>query len=84
MIKRWMSFAPIAFAIVWGSVPLFPSFITLTSVQFPGVSVVPIGVGLTVLALMLPLAVGDTADVFRARRTTTGRTRDCTLLRVAS
>jgi O-antigen ligase len=67
MSKRWMSLAPIAFAIVWGCVPLFPSFITLTSVQFPGVSVVPLGVGVVVLALMLLLAVWVTLSLFFTR-----------------
>lgn len=61
-----MRFAPVGYAITWASVPLFPSFITFTSVQFPGVSVVPFAVGLIVAALMLVLAVWGVVAMFIA------------------
>jgi putative inorganic carbon (HCO3(-)) transporter len=53
----WSRFAPAAHVIAFASVPFFPSFITLTSVEFPGISVVPVPAALVVLGLMLVLAV---------------------------
>ncbi|HVA29002.1 MAG TPA: O-antigen ligase family protein [Candidatus Baltobacteraceae bacterium] len=46
-----------AFALAFAAVPLFPSFITLTAVAFPGVSVVPLPMALVVLGLMVLLAL---------------------------
>jgi O-antigen ligase len=43
--------------IAWASVPFFPSFITLTNVAFPGVSIVPLPLALVLLGAMLVLAV---------------------------
>lgn len=50
--------------IAFACVPLFPSFITFTNVQFPGVSVVPLPVALAVLALMFVLAVWAIVALF--------------------
>lgn len=57
MRATWLKLAPAAFALAFASVPFFPSFITLTAVAFPGVSVVPLPIALGLLALMLLLAV---------------------------
>lgn len=57
MIEKWNRFAPFGLAIVFTSVPLFPAFITLTNVQFPGVSVVPLPLALVVLSAMVALGV---------------------------
>lgn len=46
-----------ALALVYACVPIFPVFITLTSVDFPGVSVLPVPASLTILALMAAIAV---------------------------
>ncbi|HTV92542.1 MAG TPA: O-antigen ligase family protein [Verrucomicrobiae bacterium] len=46
-----------ATAIAFASIPFFPSFITLTNVAFPGVSVVPPPVAIALLCAMLVLAV---------------------------
>ncbi len=64
MIQRWNTFAPVGFAIAFACVPLFPSFITFTNVQFPGVSVVPLPAALAVLALMVVLAVWAVVAMF--------------------
>lgn len=48
-MKRGM---PMALAIVFFVVPLFPAFITLTSVSVPGVSLVPQPLAYTLLAIM--------------------------------
>ena len=68
MTQRWMRVAPIAYGILWGAVPLFPAFITFTSVQFPGVSVVPQSVALGVFALMLLLGVWALPALFMLPR----------------
>ena len=68
MTERWMRFAPIAYTIVWGAIPLFPAFITFTSVQFPGVSVVPQSVAFGVLGLMLLLGLWALPALFLAPR----------------
>jgi O-antigen ligase len=47
----------VATAIAFASVPFFPSFITLTNVAFPGVSVVPLPIAIGLLCAMLVLAV---------------------------
>ncbi len=69
MIHRWNAFAPVGLAIAFACVPLFPSFITLTNVQFPGVSVVPLPAALVVLALMGVLAVWGVPALFVAPHT---------------
>jgi O-antigen ligase len=46
-----------ATAIAFACIPFFPSFITLTNVAFPGVSVVPLPVAIALLCAMLVLAV---------------------------
>jgi O-antigen ligase len=48
---------PAGLGLVFAIVPLFPSFIALTSVGFPGVSLLPTAVVLTVLALCALLAI---------------------------
>ncbi len=52
MIERLRVLVPAGFAMTMASVPLFPGFITLTAVAFPGVSVVPLPIALAVLAAM--------------------------------
>lgn len=52
-----LRFMPAVEAVTFACVPFFPSFITLTTVAFPGVSVVPLPLALVVAALMLVLAV---------------------------
>lgn len=69
MIERWQRFAPVALALAFACVPLFPAFITLTNVQFPGISVVPLPVALAVLGLMVVLAVWAIVVVFLPPRT---------------
>ncbi len=48
---------PVALAVVYACIPLFPLFITFTSVAFPGVSLFPAPVALTILAVMGALAI---------------------------
>lgn len=45
-----------ALVTVYACVPLFPAFITLTSVDFPGVSLLPAPVTIAILALVVVLA----------------------------
>jgi O-antigen ligase len=47
----------VASATAWASIPCFPSFITLTNVAFPGISIVPLPVALVLLAAMFVLAI---------------------------
>lgn len=58
-----------ASAIAWASIPFFPSFITLTNVAFPGVSIVPFPLAIVLLCAMLALAVVATFALLRAPRT---------------
>ncbi len=44
-------------AVAWASVPFFPSFITLTNVAFPGISIVPLPLALVLLGAMCVLAI---------------------------
>ena len=50
------------------SIPLFPSFITLTNVAYPGVSVVPLPLALTLMGAMLVLAVVAVVALLRPPR----------------
>ncbi|HET9095780.1 MAG TPA: O-antigen ligase family protein [Candidatus Baltobacteraceae bacterium] len=50
-------FLPPAFAFTYFVVPLFPPFITLTAVTIPGVSLLPRGFAMALLALMAIIAV---------------------------
>jgi O-antigen ligase len=68
-VNAWRKAAPAAFALAFAAVPFFPSFITLTAVAFPGVSVVPLPIALGVLALMLVLAVYALVAVLLPPRT---------------
>lgn len=49
MLKRPLA---LGFAAVYGALPLYPAFIVLTSVAYPGISLVPKPVALAVLALV--------------------------------
>jgi len=51
------SFLPAALGFAYFVVPLFPPFITLTAVTIPGVSLLPRGFALALLALMSAMAV---------------------------
>jgi O-antigen ligase len=53
-MRRYM---PVAMALIFSIVPLFPSFIALTGVAFPGVSLVPRAAVLSVFALCALLAL---------------------------
>jgi putative inorganic carbon (HCO3(-)) transporter len=44
-------------AITWFCVPLFPSFITLTAVSVPGVSLIPSGLAFSLLGIMAAFAL---------------------------
>lgn len=59
-----------ATAIAFASIPFFPSFITLTNVAFPGVSVVPLPVAIALLCAMLVLAVVAIIALARPPRVT--------------
>ncbi len=48
---------PAAFAAVYAVLPLFPSFIVLTAVAFPGVSLVPRTAAIGVLLLVVAIAI---------------------------
>ena len=65
MMRRAM---PAALAIIFAIVPLFPSFIALTSVDFPGVSLVPRPVALAVLGCCGVLAIYALAMLVRYRK----------------
>ena len=56
---------PAAFGVIFAMVPLFPSFIALTDVDFPGFSLVPRGIVLAVLAVCALLAVYAVAMLVR-------------------
>ncbi len=55
-------------AIAYASIPFFPSFITLTSVAFPGVSVVPLPFAIVLLCAMVVLAVVATIGILAPPR----------------
>lgn len=59
---------PAALACMYALVPLLPSFIALTGVAFPGVSLVPRAVTYAVLALCAVLAVYAVAMLVRFRK----------------
>jgi O-antigen ligase len=59
---------PLAFAAVYAALPLFPAFISLTSVAFPGVTVVPKPVVFAVLALVGLLVVFALSMLIRHRQ----------------
>jgi O-antigen ligase len=54
---------PPAFAGVYAAVPLFPAFISLTSVAYPGVSLVPAPIVYGVLAFVVLLAIYATVTL---------------------
>ena len=66
-MRRWM---PFAHAAVYAAVPLFPAFISLTSVAFPGISMVPAPIVLAVLAFVSLLAIYGAVALFRYRAST--------------
>lgn len=59
---------PLMLASVWAAVPLFPSFIALTSVSFPGVSLVPLWLAIGVLVWMAVMAIFVTVALFAPPR----------------
>lgn len=48
---------PYVLAFTWGCVPIFPAFITLTSVSFPGVSIIPAWLATALLVGVAAVAV---------------------------
>ena len=56
---------PWAFAGVYAAVPLFPAFISLTSVAYPGVSLVPPAIVYAVLGFVVLLAIYASATLWR-------------------
>ena len=59
---------PFALAFTWACVPLFPAFITLTSVSFPGVSLVPSWLAVALLAGMALMAIYGLLALFASPR----------------
>lgn len=59
---------PAAFAGVYAAIPLFPGFIALTSVAYPGVSLVPAPIVFAVLGFVAVLAVYATVMLVRYPR----------------
>jgi O-antigen ligase len=55
-------------AAAFACIPFFPSFITLTNVAFPGVSIVPLPLALALLCAMLVLALVAIAGIVRPPR----------------
>ncbi len=66
LVRRNM---PAMLAIVYACVPLFPIFITFTSVNFPGVSLLPVPVALAILSVMVFFALLAGATVLAPPRT---------------
>ncbi len=64
MLKRAL---PLGFAAVYAALPLYPAFIVLTTVTYPGVSVVPKPLAFAVLALVGALVVYSSALLVLAR-----------------
>lgn len=60
---------PYALGLIFAMVPLFPSFIALADVQFPGVSLVPRNATLGVLGVCVLLAVYAAVTLLRYPRT---------------
>ncbi|MDQ2865564.1 MAG: O-antigen ligase family protein [Candidatus Eremiobacteraeota bacterium] len=67
-MKRSVPFVIPALVAVYACVPLFPSFITFTSVAFPGVSIVPLPWALAILSLMVVLCIGGTVALLAPPR----------------
>ncbi|MGA8535365.1 MAG: O-antigen ligase family protein [Candidatus Tumulicola sp.] len=65
MLRRKL---PLAFVAVYAALPLYPAFISLTSVAFPGVSVVPAPIAYAVLVLVAVLVIYSSAMLLRYRR----------------
>ncbi len=63
-MRNLRALMPAAFAGVYATVPLFPAFISLTSVAYPGVSLIPAPVVYGVLAFVVVLAIYATATLF--------------------
>ncbi|HKE37881.1 MAG TPA: O-antigen ligase family protein [Candidatus Baltobacteraceae bacterium] len=64
-MSKLRALMPIAMGSVYAAVPLFPAFISLTSVAFPGVSLVPAPLVYGVLAYVVLLAIYATAMLIR-------------------
>lgn len=56
---------PFGFAAIYAVLPLFPAFISLTNVAYPGISLVPPAIVFAVLAIIVVLAVYATAMLLR-------------------
>lgn len=65
MLRRAL---PLGFAAVYAPLPLYPAFISLTSVAYPGVSIIPIPVALVILALIVALIAYASALLFVFRK----------------
>jgi O-antigen ligase len=61
-------FLPLGFVCIYAALPIFPAFIALTSVAFPGVSVVPAFVVYATLGLIGALAIYAAAMLIRYPR----------------
>ena len=61
------SLMPAAFATVYAALPLFPGFITLSAVAYPGVSIVPVPIALAILGLACVLAIVAGINLFLYR-----------------
>ncbi|HEV7179660.1 MAG TPA: O-antigen ligase family protein [Candidatus Baltobacteraceae bacterium] len=68
MSASWQRGLPAAFALAYACVPLFPIFITLTSVDFPGISLLPVPVALALLGVMVLIALYVGAMLLAAPR----------------
>ncbi|HEY5340388.1 MAG TPA: O-antigen ligase family protein [Candidatus Aquilonibacter sp.] len=66
-MDRWQAAASIT---AFASIPFFPSFITLTNVAFPGISIVPLPLAVGLLCAMLVLAMLAAAGIASAPRYT--------------
>lgn len=67
MTRAFERAVPMLNAITLASVPLFPAFITLTNVAFPGISIVPLPVALVLLATMVLFALWAGAMLLATR-----------------
>jgi O-antigen ligase len=56
-VDKGRRFLPFVLPFLYASAPLFPAFIALTSVAFPGVSVIPLRAAIVLLALSVVLTV---------------------------
>ncbi len=67
MTRAWVRVVGGVDALIFACVPLFPAFITLTNVAFPGVSIVPLPIALVVLATVAVLAAWCAFELLTTR-----------------